>query len=127
MKTGAAVAGALIGLLMVSSVLAVGGWLMRSVGVGGNDCGSPNFDPRAVPSELAALFRDAAATYRLGADGAAVLAGLTSVESRFGQDMGPSSAGAVGWTQFLPGTWDRFGVDAGGDGVRDPFNAADAI
>src|SRR5690348_2596728 len=27
----------------------------------------------------------------------------------------------------MPATWRRFGVDADGDGVRDPMNAADAI
>ena len=41
--------------------------------------------------------------------------------------MGPSSAGAVGWMQFMPDTWLRWGVDANGDGVADPWNADDAI
>ena len=38
-----------------------------------------------------------------------------------------SSAGAIGWMQFLPSTWRRYGVDASGSGLRDPYNAADAI
>ena len=29
--------------------------------------------------------------------------------------------------QFLPSTWRRYGVDASGTGVRDPYNAADAV
>jgi murein DD-endopeptidase MepM/ murein hydrolase activator NlpD len=41
--------------------------------------------------------------------------------------MGPSSAGAVGWMQFLPSTWDRWAVDANGDGVANPSDPADAI
>src|SRR5437763_10001491 len=41
--------------------------------------------------------------------------------------MGPSSAGAIGWMQFMPSTWLRWGVDADGDGVSDPWRAADAI
>jgi murein DD-endopeptidase MepM/ murein hydrolase activator NlpD len=41
--------------------------------------------------------------------------------------MGPSSAGAVGWMQFMPSTWERWGTDATGDGVADPWNAEDAI
>jgi len=41
--------------------------------------------------------------------------------------MGPSSAGAVGWMQFMPSTWLRWGLDADGDGIADPWNATDAI
>src|SRR6188508_3523601 len=41
--------------------------------------------------------------------------------------MGPSSAGAVGWMQFMPDTWRQYGVDADGNGVADPWNAQDAI
>src|SRR5918994_1011639 len=41
--------------------------------------------------------------------------------------MGPSSAGAIGWMQFMPSTWERWGTDATGDGVADPWNAEDAI
>jgi murein DD-endopeptidase MepM/ murein hydrolase activator NlpD len=56
-----------------------------------------------------------------------VLAAINKVESNFGQNMGPSSAGAVGWMQFMPSTWLRWGVDADGDGVADPWNATDAV
>ena len=56
-----------------------------------------------------------------------VLAAIDKVESNFGQNMGPSSAGAIGWMQFMPDTWARWGIDANGDGVADPWNATDAI
>ena len=56
-----------------------------------------------------------------------VLAAINKVESDFGQNMGPSSAGAIGWMQFMPDTWARWGVDANGDGLPDPWNAEDAI
>jgi murein DD-endopeptidase MepM/ murein hydrolase activator NlpD len=56
-----------------------------------------------------------------------VLAAINKVESNFGQNMGPSSAGAIGWMQFMPSTWLRWGVDADGDGVADPWNATDAV
>ena len=81
----------------------------------------------SVPAALRPMFETAARRYRLGTRGSAILAGLTSVESSFGRNMGPSSAGAVGWTQFMPATWRRYGVDANGDGRRDPYDAADAI
>ena len=56
-----------------------------------------------------------------------VLAAINKIESNFGQNMGPSSAGAIGWMQFMPSTWLRWGVDADGDGVADPWNATDAV
>ncbi|HET7556022.1 MAG TPA: lytic murein transglycosylase [Gaiellaceae bacterium] len=56
-----------------------------------------------------------------------VLAAINKVESNFGRNMGPSSAGAIGWMQFMPSTWERWGVDANGDGVADPWSPEDAI
>jgi murein DD-endopeptidase MepM/ murein hydrolase activator NlpD len=56
-----------------------------------------------------------------------VLAAINKIESNFGRNMGPSSAGAIGWMQFMPSTWERWGVDADGDGLANPWNAEDAI
>lgn len=56
-----------------------------------------------------------------------VLAAINKIESNFGNNMGPSSAGAIGWMQFMPDTWLRWGVDADGDGIANPWNATDAI
>jgi len=56
-----------------------------------------------------------------------VLAAINKIESNFGRNMGPSSAGAIGWMQFMPSTWLRWGTDANGDGVADPWNSEDAI
>jgi Ca2+-binding RTX toxin-like protein len=56
-----------------------------------------------------------------------VLASITQIESSFGCNMGPSSAGAIGWTQFMPGTWRMYGMDADGDGKASPYNSVDAI
>src|SRR4051794_15402915 len=56
-----------------------------------------------------------------------VLAAINKIESNFGGNMGPSSAGAVGWMQFMPSTWLRWGVDADGNGLADPWNATDAV
>ena len=33
----------------------------------------------------------------------------------------------MGWMQFIPSTWEMYGVDANGDGVKDPYNPEDAI
>jgi cell wall-associated NlpC family hydrolase len=56
-----------------------------------------------------------------------VLGAINKVETNFGRNLGPSSAGAVGWMQFMPSTWARWGIDANGDGVADPNNPTDAI
>jgi len=56
-----------------------------------------------------------------------VLAAINKVETDFGRNLGPSSAGAIGWMQFMPSTWARWGIDANGDGIADPDNPTDAI
>jgi murein DD-endopeptidase MepM/ murein hydrolase activator NlpD len=56
-----------------------------------------------------------------------VLASINKIESNFGRNMGPSSAGAIGWMQFMPSTWERWGVDADGDGIANPWSAEEAI
>ena len=56
-----------------------------------------------------------------------VLAAINKIESNFGRNMGPSSAGAIGWMQFMPSTWLRWGIDANGDGIADPWNPVDAV
>jgi membrane-bound lytic murein transglycosylase B len=82
---------------------------------------------QGVPPVLIPIYNRAATTYGLGPQGPAILASINGIESAFGSNMGPSSAGAVGWMQFMPSTWDMYGVDANGDGVRDPYNPEDAI
>jgi murein DD-endopeptidase MepM/ murein hydrolase activator NlpD len=90
---------------------------------------TPISAPPAVPQslnfqQLVALWQGAGSAYGIPWE---VLASINKVESNFGRNMGPSSAGAVGWMQFMPSTWDRWGVDANGDGVADPWNPEDAI
>jgi hypothetical protein len=80
-----------------------------------------------VPPVLIPIYQRASAKYELGPQGPAVLAGINAVETAFGTNLGPSSAGAVGWMQFMPSTWATYGVDANGDGVADPNNPEDAI
>jgi soluble lytic murein transglycosylase-like protein/cell wall-associated NlpC family hydrolase len=80
-----------------------------------------------VPPILIPMFQRAAAAYGLGPQGPAVLAGINEVETAFGTNLNVSSAGAIGWMQFMPATWDGYGVDANGDGVADPYNPEDAI
>ncbi len=86
---------------------------------------SPPASPQQVPlSTLHVIWQQAGSAYGIPWQ---VLAAINKVESNFGQNMGPSSAGAVGWMQFMPSTWLRWGVDADGNGIADPWNASDAI
>ena len=77
----------------------------------------------SVPS-LESLWQRAGAAYAVPWQ---VLAAINKIESNFGRNMGPSSAGAVGWMQFMPDTWLRWGVDADGNGIADPWNPTDAV
>jgi hypothetical protein len=80
-----------------------------------------------VPPVLIPIYQAASERYALGAQGPAILAGINAIETAFGSNLGPSYAGAVGWMQFMPETWAMYGVDANGDGVKDPNNPEDAI
>ena len=74
--------------------------------------------------QLLALWQQAGAAYGVPWQ---VLGAINKIESDFGRNMGPSSAGAVGWMQFMPSTWDRWGLDANGDGLASPWNPEDAV
>ncbi|MCB0828882.1 MAG: lytic murein transglycosylase [Solirubrobacterales bacterium] len=56
-----------------------------------------------------------------------VLAAINRIETAFGTNVSTSSAGAMGWMQFIPSSWEMYGVDANGDGEKDPYNPVDAI
>jgi cell wall-associated NlpC family hydrolase len=75
-------------------------------------------------ADLRGIWQAAGGTYGIPWE---VLAAINKVETNFGQNLGPSSAGAIGWMQFMPSTWARWGMDANGDGVADPNNPTDAI
>ena len=68
---------------------------------------------------LRGIWQAAGATYGIPWQ---VLGAINKVETNFGANLGPSSAGAIGWMQFMPSTWARWGVDANGDGIADPDN-----
>jgi len=82
---------------------------------------------KSVPPKLIPIYQQAAAKFRLGPKGPAILAGINWEETGFGSNLGVSSAEAEGWMQFLPSSWEAFGVDGNGDGVKDPYSPWDAI
>jgi hypothetical protein len=88
--------------------------------------GVPNFIIRKfrVPPFLLPVYQAAGIEYGVRWE---VLAAINEIESDYGRNLNVSSAGAVGWMQFMPSTWSRYGVDANKDGRKDPYNPVDAI
>ena len=86
---------------------------------------TPPVQPTRLSYEgLHSLWQNAGAQYGVRWQ---VLAAINKIESNFGRNMGPSSAGAIGWMQFMPSTWMRWGLDADGDGVANPWDPQDAV
>ncbi|MDO9356296.1 MAG: lytic murein transglycosylase [Solirubrobacteraceae bacterium] len=86
----------------------------------------PNFfiEDFDIPPFLLPIYQAAGSEYGIRWE---VLAAINRIETDFGRNLNVSSAGALGWMQFMPATWETYGVDANDDGVKDPFNPADAI
>jgi len=100
-----------------------------NLGLSGSSAPVPACDGSAgPPRNLIPLYIEAARKYNLGERGPQILAAINRIETDFGRlnDV-TSTAGAIGWMQFMPPTWDAYGVDGDGDGEADPYNPRDAI
>jgi murein DD-endopeptidase MepM/ murein hydrolase activator NlpD len=88
--------------------------------------GVPNFviDSFEIPPFLLPIYQACGTEYGVPWQ---VLASINKIETAFGTNLNVSSAGAMGWMQFIPSSWDMYGVDANGDGRKDPYNPVDAI
>ena len=88
--------------------------------------GVPNFIIRKfrVPPFLLPIYQAAGIEYGVRWE---ILAAINEIETDYGRNLNVSSAGALGWMQFMPPTWAAYGVDANKDGRKDPYNPVDAI
>src|SRR5829696_977892 len=94
--------------------------------VGPAPIGVPNFfiDKFRIPPFLLSIYQAAGMQYGVRWE---VLAAINEIETDYGRNLNISSAGALGWMQFMPATWKMYGVDANRDGEKDPYNPVDAI
>jgi murein DD-endopeptidase MepM/ murein hydrolase activator NlpD len=88
--------------------------------------GVPNFviDSFEIPPFLLPIYQACGTEYGIPWE---ILASINKIETGFGTNLNVSSAGAMGWMQFLPSSWEAYGLDANGDGREDPYNPVDAI
>lgn len=108
-------------VLVVVAVLALAVALGRG---GGDDEPGGDTTSARVPQQYEALFVEAVARY--DDVSASSLAAQARVESNF-DPRARSGAGAIGLMQFLPSTWEDYGVDGDGDGNIDVRSSADAV
>ncbi len=92
--------------------------------IAGSAASARALDFYRIPLFLLPIYQAAAVQYGVPWP---VLAAINEVETNFGTDLSISTAGAVGWMQFMPETWLQYGVDALGAGYADPYNPVDAI
>jgi len=88
--------------------------------------GVPNFfiEKFRIPPFLLPIYQAAGIQYGIRWE---LLAAINEIETDYGRNLNVSSAGALGWMQFMPATWKAYGVDANQDGLKDPYNPVDAI
>ncbi|MGA9858390.1 MAG: lytic murein transglycosylase, partial [Solirubrobacteraceae bacterium] len=81
-------------------------------------------DGNRPPSFLIPIYMEAGLRYNVPWE---VLAAINAIESDYGRNLNTSSAGALGWMQFEPSTWQRYGVAVDGHSVANPYDPRDAI
>jgi hypothetical protein len=88
--------------------------------------GVPNFfiEKFRIPPFLLPIYQAAGTEYAVPWQ---VLAAINEIETDYGRNLSVSSAGAMGWMQFIPSSWKMYGVDGNADGRKDPYNPVDAI
>ena len=88
--------------------------------------GAPNIAIRnfRIPPFLLPIFQSAGMEHGIRWE---YLAAICEIETNYGRNLNVSSAGALGWMQFMPPTWKQYGVDANKDGRKDPYSPVDSI
>lgn len=130
-KVGLAALGALLGLLFFLGLF-VSASTPAAAGAQ-QVCAARGALRGEIPANYLPWLERAAAKYRLGPRGFAIVAAVHKIESDFGRSTlpgvssGENYAGAGGPGQFLGPSWDAYGVDADADGVADRYSVPDSV
>jgi hypothetical protein len=130
-KVALVIAAIVLGLLLMTAffVAASGG----ATGGNGMICVFAGENGKKIPANYVPWLEKAAAKYRLGPRGFAIVAAIHKIESDFGRSplpgvsSGENYAGAGGPGQFLSASWDAYGVDADENGIKDRYSIPDSI
>lgn len=109
---------ALVAGAIVVAALSTGQWVVDNVRYRGL------IGPMVVPTEYQDVL--VAASGRCPRIPVEVLAAQIAAESGWNTSA-VSPAGAQGIAQFMPRTWEQYGIDGDGDGLADIWNPIDAI
>ena len=120
MKRGGVVA-AVAAFLLVMPMLFMGLLLT----IAGDDVSPSELALEQIPPEYLPIYQTAASTCE-GLDWT-ILAAVHKVETGFGSGKATSSAGAQGPMQFMPATFEVYGMDGDADGITDINDLEDAI
>jgi Transglycosylase SLT domain len=126
---------AALGALVLFCLLCFAGlFFASSQSPASGQCSFSGGSGKGIPANYVPWLEKAAAKYKLGPKGFSIVAAIHYVESDFGRSPLPgvapgtqNSAGAEGPGQFLVSSWATYGVDANGDGVKDPYSIPDSI
>jgi Transglycosylase SLT domain len=141
LRAGASLIGVKVALVAAAGILAllifIGLFITAAssaVGQSGATCTTAPTAAGGVPANYVPWLTRAAQRYHLGPRGFSIVAAVHYVESDFGRSKLPGVApdtknymAAMGPGQFLEESWPPFGVDADGDGVKDPYSIPDSI
>lgn len=112
------------GVLVVAPTFLVGGVALAAMGDSTANPAGGALATEMVPPEYVAFIQEAAT--RCEAVSGPLLAAQIQAESGW-NPTARSPVGAMGISQFMPGTWQTWGKDYDGDGHADPLSPADAI
>jgi hypothetical protein len=112
----------------------VGLFVASSPSPASGECSFSGGSGKGIPANYVPWLEKAATKYKLGPKGFSIVAAIHYVESDFGRSPLPgvargtqNSAGAEGPGQFLVPSWETYGQDANGDGVKDVYGIPDSI